>query len=74
MKVQRISDIVKALNAIKKEYGDLECMYAKDDEGNGYNKCFFEPSVVAYNGNYIIDPVSVSVDNANEYQLMAMVN
>lgn len=26
-------------------YGDLECWYAEDDEGNGYHTVYFSPSL-----------------------------
>lgn len=26
-------------------YGDLECWYAEDDEGNGYHPVYFSPSL-----------------------------
>ena len=42
----KISELVKSLLEIKEEYGDLECWYAEDDEGNGYTPISFDPTVM----------------------------
>lgn len=41
----KISEMIENLEAVKKEYGDIDCWYAKDSEGNGYEEICFEPSV-----------------------------
>lgn len=48
----RISEVIKNLQKIKKENGDLECFTAIDDEGNGYYRVFFDPSI-----KYIINDI-----------------
>ena len=40
-----ISEMIKNLATILEEYGDLDCWYAKDDEGNEYQEIFYKPSV-----------------------------
>lgn len=42
----KISEMVNLLNEIKNEFGDLDCWYAKDEEGNGYYPIEFDPSVM----------------------------
>jgi len=44
----KISEMIKNLIEIKKEHGDLELITSIDDEGNGFNHIYFDPSV----GNY----------------------
>lgn len=45
MKTIKISEMIKNLEEFKKKHGDLECWYARDDEGNGYKRIFYEPSL-----------------------------
>jgi hypothetical protein len=41
----KLSEHIKACQSILDEYGDIECYYAIDEEGNAYNIVAFEPSV-----------------------------
>lgn len=41
----KISEIIEGLLVLQVEYGDIECITAIDDEGNGYNKCYYDPSI-----------------------------
>ncbi len=34
----KISELIKALEEIKKESGDLEVVISRDEEGNGFGK------------------------------------
>lgn len=45
----KLSEYIKNLESILKENGDLEVIYASDDEGNSYDKIYFTPSVGHYN-------------------------
>jgi hypothetical protein len=40
----KISEMIKNLEKFMAEYGDLDCWYARDDEGNGYQEVYFSPS------------------------------
>ena len=40
----KISKMIKNLQKFMEEHGDLDCWYAKDDEGNGYQEIYYEPS------------------------------
>jgi hypothetical protein len=44
MECLKISKVIKLLQAKKKQFGDLPCCYAKDDEGNGYDQVLFAPT------------------------------
>ena len=41
----KISEMIKNLQKFMDEHGDLECWYAVDDEGNGYQKVYYLPSM-----------------------------
>lgn len=41
----KVSDMIKNLEAVMAENGDIECYYAEDDEGNAYHPVYFEPTV-----------------------------
>lgn len=47
----KLSEYIQSLQDFVKEYGDLKCFYAIDDEGNGYQQ-------VNYAGNlyYTMEP------------------
>lgn len=40
----KISEMIKGLQEFMKDHGDLECWYAVDDEGNGYQAVHYTPS------------------------------
>lgn len=44
----RLTEYIAKLQRIKDDYGDLELIYAKDDEGNGYNKVSYLPEMYYY--------------------------
>ena len=41
----KISELIIKLQEIQEQYGDLEYYCAIDDEGNGFNKIYYSPSV-----------------------------
>lgn len=41
----KISEMIKNLTEFMTEHGDLDCWYAKDDEGNGHQAIYYEPSM-----------------------------
>lgn len=45
----KISEMIKNLQEFMEENGDLECWYARDDEGNGYQKVYYDPSMYYVN-------------------------
>ena len=40
----KLSEVIKNLNKAKKQYGDLECIYSRDDEGNAFRDIHFTPT------------------------------
>lgn len=41
----KVSKMIKNLQEFMAEHGDLECWYAVDDEGNGYKRVYYDPSL-----------------------------
>lgn len=41
----KLSDHIKHCQSLLADKGDLECYYAKDEEGNGYHQLEFSPSI-----------------------------
>lgn len=46
----KISEMIRHLEDVRREHGDLECIYAKDDEGNGYSTIHYSPSAITVDG------------------------
>ena len=42
----KVSEMIKNLQEFMAENGDIDCYYAKDDEGNGYYKVYYEPTLM----------------------------
>lgn len=40
----KVSEMINNLQEFMVKHGDIECWYAKDEEGNGYERVYFEPS------------------------------
>ena len=40
----KLSELMHNLRQMKKKYGDLECIYSIDDEGNDFNSIYFTPT------------------------------
>ena len=52
----KVSEMIKNLQEFMNEYGDLDCWYCIDDEGNGYHVVNYEPTlmfILKYNGEVI---------------------
>ena len=41
----KVSEMIKNLQEFMNAHGDLECWYAVDDEGNGYQQVGYDPSL-----------------------------
>ena len=40
----KITELMHNLRQMKKKYGDLECIYSIDDEGNDFHPVHFHPT------------------------------
>lgn len=47
----RLSEYIDGLKQILEKNGDLQVVYAVDEEGNSFNEIFFSPSVGYYDDN-----------------------
>lgn len=45
----KISEMIKNLEEFMDEHGDIDCWYAKDDEGNGYQEIYYSPTLMYAN-------------------------
>ena len=68
-----ISQLIKNLQRLMAEKGDLECWYAVDDEGNGYHPLSYEPSFMYMDEDYEMYNVE-DVDDENDYEMVCIVN
>lgn len=46
----KLSDYINKLKEIQEKFGDLEVIYASDDEGNYFNKVKVDPTPCSYYG------------------------
>jgi hypothetical protein len=44
----KLSTYIEKLQELLAENGDLQCIYSKDDEGNGYGTVNYSPSLMRY--------------------------
>ena len=59
----KASELIINLQKLIEEHGDLDVIYAKDDEGNGYSEVYYNPSVGMYSCNEF-DTTSEEQNNA----------
>ena len=62
----KVSEMIKNLEEFKAEHGDIDCWYAIDDEGNGYKKVYFDPSLHYVDDN---NDVYVSAEDVEDCDL-----
>lgn len=70
----KVSEMIKNLQEFMETYGDIECWYAVDDEGNGYQKIHYEPTLYyinSYNEVYqsieeIIEDLEIDEEDIEE--------
>lgn len=72
----KLDEYIKALQRIQENYGNLELIYAKDDEGNGYNRVGYLPERVYYNNivKELISEVDIEDYQEDEYSVVCCVN
>ena len=58
----KLSKYIEGLQKTLKKHGDLEVVYAIDDEGNGYNSIQFDPTI-----GFFKDDSFYSVKNVEDY-------
>ena len=74
----KVSEMINNLQAFMRTYGDLDCWYAADDEGNAYREVYYMPScyyVNKYGEMYLdIDLVNEDPEDAATLKQVCIVN
>lgn len=74
----KISEMIRNLHEFMEEYGDLDCWYASDDEGNTYHKVYFEPGLMCIDKSdgeaYTLEDAEDMEISPDEYTKVCVVN
>ena len=74
----KISEMIQNLKEFMEEHGDLECWYAIDDEGNGYHKISYEPSLYytadSFNDIYTAEDLGWMEEDPDNWTAICVVN
>jgi hypothetical protein len=74
----KLSEYIKNLQSFMDRYGDLDCWYETDDEGNEYHPIVYEPSlycIFKHNGEvHDIEDTGWLEMESNEYDEICVVN
>ena len=70
----KVSEMIKNLQDFMNEYGNVDCYYAVDDEGNDFKKIHYTPSPFYVDEDgYIYSPEDAE-DNEDDFELVCVVN
>lgn len=74
----KISEMIANLQNFMNEHGDLDCWYAKDDEGNGFHPVSYNPSLFYTNENdrelLTFEDLGWMEEDPNDYIKVCVVN
>lgn len=70
----KISEMIKNLQDFMNEYGDVECYYATDDEGNDFKEIYYTPSLFYVDEDGDIYSPEDAEDNEDDFELVCVVN
>lgn len=70
----KISKMIKNLQDFMNEYGDIDCYYAVDDEGNDYKEIYYTPSPFYVNEDGDVYSPEDAEDNEDDFELVCVVN
>ncbi len=66
-KAEMLSELIFNLLTILRKDGDMEIVYAIDDEGNAFNKVYHTPSIGMWdNGNFLTESDYKQMEEDNE--------
>ena len=57
----KLKEYIKALKKLEKDYGNCECYYSRDDEGNSYDTVKFRPGI-SYTTSEAANSILGSID------------
>ena len=64
MEAQKIGEVIKNLQALKKKYGNVIAVSASDEEGNSYNPVYYSPTPGRFENNEFNDEPLVEEVNS----------
>ena len=72
----KLTKYIEKLQELLKEHGDLELIYSKDDEGNGYQTVNYEPCLMNYiaSDREVIHDEDIEEWDESEYQKVICIN
>ena len=72
----KLTKYIEKLQVLLKEHGDLDLIYSKDDEGNGYQTVNYKPSLSYYiaSDREVIHEDDLEEWDESEYQKVICVN
>ena len=72
----KLTKYIEQLQELLREHGDLELIYSKDDEGNGYEKVHYDPSVANYisSDREVIHDDDIDEWDESDYEKVICVN
>lgn len=74
----KLNEYIEELKEILEEHGDLDLIYSRDSEGNGFENVFYSPSIMYKEGvSHRFDAYSeddLEDDEKEDYQKVVCVN
>lgn len=68
----KLSNYIKHLKMIEKIYGNIECYYAVDDEGNDYRPISYDPTVMCLDGGEVSDMEEFDPEKENNKLILCV--
>ena len=58
---KKISDVIKRLQEVMKQHGNLPCVYACDEEGNSYSHVYYDATPGTFDdGDFDVDSNNIN--------------
>ena len=70
----KLKEYIEKLQELYLEHGDLELVYASDDEGNYYNKVYYDPGILNMCGEDRISEEDLEEYSSEEIQQYICLN
>ena len=63
----KASTLIENLQKLIDIHGDLDLIYAKDDEGNGYERIHYDPSLYIFEDRDDVRSIEDCLENGDEF-------
>lgn len=74
----KVSEMIKNLQEFMDQYGDVECYYASDEEGNFYGPVLYKPSPIFVSketgDTFAYDPEDFNEEELSDLLTVCVVN